>query len=156
MVPEPSDRDFRRLNKNGHPFKKGDIREDGFIFATYVKTKKTKDGFYKEKWLSPKAYQKQLDDQKTISKEWRKNRAKERRELIDSLKLEKGCSMCGYKDHAVALDFDHLNPEEKNFTIATKYLNIHIERLLKEIDKCQVLCANCHRVKTLRWLRNKK
>ena len=42
------------------------------------------------------------------------------------------------------IDFHHINPAEKNFTISE---NSHakFEILLKEIEKCIPLCANCHR-----------
>jgi hypothetical protein len=64
VVPEAPTADLRRLNKDGRPFKKGDIREDGFIFKTYQKTKVTSKGFYKELWLSPAAYQHALEKEK--------------------------------------------------------------------------------------------
>lgn len=140
--------DFRRLNKEGRPFRKGDTREDGFIFACYVKTRILSNGFYKEKWLSPKAYEKQIKDQRKSGDKWMAKRANERRKLIDEIKLSKGCLHCGYKKHAVALDFDHLNPSEKHFNISQYFITAPIKKLMKEINKCQILCANCHRVKT--------
>ena len=39
------------------PFKRGDVREDGFVFFAYTKTVKS-DGFFKEIWLSPDASEK--------------------------------------------------------------------------------------------------
>jgi 5-methylcytosine-specific restriction endonuclease McrA len=148
MVPEPPSQDLRRLNKEGRPFKKGDVREGGFVFVCYVRTVILNSGFYKEKWLSPKAYKKQIVDQRKAIEAWHKKRTKERRELIDSIKLSKGCLYCGYKAHAVALDFDHLDPTIKEFNISQNYITAPLKNLIKEIKKCQVLCANCHRVKT--------
>ena len=57
------------------------------------------------------------------------------------------CVRCGYSD-ARALDFDHAQPSTKSFNIC---LNLHqpLELLETEVKKCQLLCANCHRVKTL-------
>ena len=55
------------------------------------------------------------------------------------------CTDCGESDPMV-LDFDHRNPEEKHKTISQIMavgLGIHI--LEKEINKCDVRCANCHR-----------
>lgn len=150
MVSGAINNDLRRLNKNGRPFKKGDIREDGFVFFSYQKTRKIKDGFYRELWLSPEAYSKAIKNQKTSIKNCYKRKLDERRSFIDLIKLENGCALCGYKDHAVALDFDHINPLEKNFTIGTKYLTVSKKRLLQEIEKCRILCANCHRVETLK------
>lgn len=56
------------------------------------------------------------------------------------------CSKCGYKHNIAALDFHHLNPEEKEFQIDMRKLsNTSIDKLQKEINKCVLLCANCHR-----------
>jgi hypothetical protein len=148
VVSESSSNDLRRLNAEGRLFKKGDVREDGFIFRTYEKTKITKEGFYKESWLSPKAYE---NFQKCSRKAIDKHNARlaiERRELLDKIKMETGCIECGYKKHPVALDFDHIDPTKKEFTIGVSYASVSLKRLYKEIDKCQVLCANCHRIKT--------
>lgn len=53
------------------------------------------------------------------------------------------CKKCGEKKFYL-LDFHHRNPDEKDFTIAEK-IRIPLDKLKKEIDKCDVLCANCHR-----------
>lgn len=148
VVSESSSNDLRRLNAEGRPFKKGDVREDGYIFRTYQKTKITKEGFYKESWLSPKAYERfQHSSRKAIDKH-NARLVLERRKLLDQIKLKTGCIECGYKEHSVALDFDHIDPATKEFTIGTAYTSVSLKRLYKEIDKCQVLCANCHRIKT--------
>jgi len=55
------------------------------------------------------------------------------------------CSQCGYDKHTSALDFHHVDPETKKFTISSS-LNRSLKSLLEEIDKCVILCANCHRV----------
>lgn len=55
------------------------------------------------------------------------------------------CEICGYDKCIVALDFHHLNPEEKDFGIAqsTSYKNMDLLKL--EVNKCILVCANCHR-----------
>ena len=59
--------------------------------------------------------------------------------------LEKGgkCSICGYSKCIRALEFHHLNPEEKSFTVSQN-LNKAWKLLEMEIGKCVLLCANCH------------
>jgi hypothetical protein len=49
---------MKRLNpKTGLPFKRGDIREDGYLFWTYRYHKiVTKNGFFTEQWYNPKCY----------------------------------------------------------------------------------------------------
>ena len=52
------------------------------------------------------------------------------------------CEHCGYNKCIGALQFHHINPEEKDFAISKK--NKSFENLKKEIDKCILLCSNCH------------
>ena len=69
-----------------------------------------------------------------------------RRALINAVKIERGCSVCGYKSHAAALDFNHVRGDKK-FNISQDP-KVALSKLLAEIEKCDVLCANCHRVHT--------
>jgi hypothetical protein len=59
------------------------------------------------------------------------------------------CSICGYNKCFAALDFHHTNSCTKEFEMSTFVINACNERnkqiLLKEISKCIILCANCHR-----------
>ena len=68
------------------------------------------------------------------------------KEACDKIKLEAGCCECGYNTNAYALDFDHINPAEKEFNISKRLQQYCWEKLKKEIDKCRVMCANCHRI----------
>ena len=55
------------------------------------------------------------------------------------------CEKCGYDKNMSALEFHHLHPEEKEFTKDSRNLERHSdEEILKEFDKCILLCANCH------------
>jgi hypothetical protein len=56
-----------------------------------------------------------------------------------------GCSICGEK-HPAALDFHHINKEEKEYNIYDMIgSNRSKAAILAEIKKCKILCANCHR-----------
>lgn len=68
------------------------------------------------------------------------------RTFLRNYKLEKGCSVCGFNKHYVALDFDHHDPANKTFSLNSWPGSW--EKLYGEITKCNVLCANCHRIKT--------
>lgn len=62
--------------------------------------------------------------------------------------LSKGgkCERCGYDKNISALEFHHRDPKEKNFQIdIRKFSNSNLDSLQKELDKCELLCANCHR-----------
>jgi 5-methylcytosine-specific restriction endonuclease McrA len=54
------------------------------------------------------------------------------------------CANCGSLDE---LEFDHIDPKTKKFSIASK-LAMKYENLLIELAKCQLLCSACHRIKT--------
>ena len=54
------------------------------------------------------------------------------------------CSSCGYDRYIGSLEFHHVNPEGKDFTLAYAK-NTNFEKIKSELDKCIVLCANCHR-----------
>ena len=54
------------------------------------------------------------------------------------------CSKCGYNKCVGALDFHHLDPTEKDASWQKMRL-WNKSKLLKELDKCILLCANCHR-----------
>jgi len=55
------------------------------------------------------------------------------------------CELCGYNKCEGALHFHHLNPQEKDFTISQRNLGLtNLEEFYKEVDKCILVCANCH------------
>ena len=68
-------------------------------------------------------------------------------EWLRLYKLEHGCIDCGYRAHAVALDFDHRPDEIKLFGLASAGGRAPAS-VRAEAAKCDVRCANCHRVVT--------
>jgi DNA invertase Pin-like site-specific DNA recombinase len=78
---------------------------------------------------------------------WRKRKKKELVEYKGGC-----CEKCGYNKSIEVLQFHHLDPNEKDFTISGK--SYSIERLKKEVDKCILVCANCH-IEIHEELRNK-
>lgn len=70
------------------------------------------------------------------------------RDLYFAFKKQFSCEKCGNDDFRV-LDFDHLDRSKKSFNISNGLSHGYsIETLLAEAKKCQVLCSNCHRIKT--------
>ncbi len=55
------------------------------------------------------------------------------------------CRVCGYDRYAGALDFHHLDEKTKKFDLSTKGLTRSWVKTKAEIDKCILVCANCHR-----------
>lgn len=88
--------------------------------------------------LSPDEYNiKRKKDKVRNVINWRKDK---KAKLVDY----KGgcCQNCGYKKSIGALEFHHIDPNEKDFTISAK--SYAYERLKKEVDKCILVCSNCH------------
>jgi hypothetical protein len=67
--------------------------------------------------------------------------------MVATLKLETGCADCGYATDPDALEFDHVRGA-KIGTVNYLVSSGSLERLLDEIDKCEVVCANCHRLRS--------
>ena len=70
--------------------------------------------------------------------------------IRDSIKIEGikylggECNRCGYKKCIAALDFHHKSSDTKEFNITGGNLK-SFEKIKPELDKCELLCANCHR-----------
>lgn len=73
-----------------------------------------------------------------------KKRGLERK--IKAVNLKGGCcSKCGYKKNYGALHFHHLDPSIKEEELdIRKFSNGKWDKALKELEKCVLLCANCH------------
>jgi hypothetical protein len=55
------------------------------------------------------------------------------------------CKRCGYNEHYAAMQFHHIDPKEKSFM--WNKLRLKSEKKIKtELDKCELLCANCHAI----------
>ncbi len=55
------------------------------------------------------------------------------------------CQCCGYDKYQGSLEFHHLDPTKKDFTIAHARLTKFDKEIKDELDKCILVCANCHR-----------
>lgn len=103
----------------------------------------------KEKYLRRKS----LQDEYT--REWYRNHA-EKNVLKKHLRKEKmvmykggKCSICGIEyngENGAIFDFHHINPEEKEYRPSTSSSIADWERVKKELDKCILVCSNCHRL----------
>ncbi len=55
------------------------------------------------------------------------------------------CTKCGYSKNSSALCFHHIDPKTKSFPIDIRRCsNSSWDNLIKEADKCMLLCLNCH------------
>lgn len=68
--------------------------------------------------------------------------------FVDNYKMNEGCNRCGFSEHPVALQMNHINPANKLKTISQLVKKGVMETIKAELLKCEVLCANCHAVHT--------
>jgi len=89
-----------------------------------------------------------MEDRQRSAKRNRAN-ADAKRAAIAAYKITMGCADCGYNENAFALEFDHKPNTKGNKTVASMMYNSW-EAIWREIDKCEVVCSNCHAIRTLR------
>lgn len=75
---------------------------------------------------------------------YQKNRYRKFRDLINKIKIKKGCFMCGDKRYQ-CLEFHHKDPKTKLFNVGIGFSKSK-EAFETEIKKCAIICANCHRM----------
>lgn len=135
----------KKLHKEAHPKRK------------YCSRKCSSKAYYNR--LTPeekekrKEYQRErhrirvLEDGESIARQRRRTRKNSQavRRIVAGYKTRTGCVDCGYNAHACALDFDHVSDDKfKAISRIRSLVRIH-----DEMQKCEVVCANCHRVRTL-------
>ncbi len=93
-------------------------------------------------------YAKRSPEQKAEKQRKEKERAFVNIKAVHDYKAEKGCMDCGEKD-PIVLEFDHRIRADKSFDISNALrLGTSIDKILVEMEKCDVVCANCHRRRT--------
>jgi len=83
---------------------------------------------------------------KSPCKECRKNRYETLTPIKQRLVGYKGgkCAVCGYGKYIGALVFHHRDPTKKDFPVGGN-CSLSLKKLIPEVDKCVLLCINCHR-----------
>jgi hypothetical protein len=82
------------------------------------------------------------DVQRSRSKE----RYEKQRAAVSAVKA-RPCADCGVQYPSHVMDFDHREPAKKKFQISHNYMR-PMKSIMAEIAKCDVVCANCHRIRT--------
>jgi formate-dependent nitrite reductase cytochrome c552 subunit len=67
--------------------------------------------------------------------------------LLDQLR-DRPCTDCGGRFEPCAMDFDHRDPRSKRSAVTRLIGRAGIETILEEAAKCDIVCANCHRLRT--------
>jgi hypothetical protein len=61
---------------------------------------------------------------------------------------DRPCALCGKSFSVLCMDFHHRDPSTKLFSLGHSHAQYRPNKVLKEIEKCDVYCANCHRLIT--------
>jgi len=106
---------------------------------------------YWKKW-----YSKNKEHFKSLVNKHKQNRRKRFQEIINQYK-DKPCIVCGESFDPCVMEFSHKDGTEKKFRISDAGRKIYsIDKLVEEIEKCDVICACCNRIiKTEEYLKSK-
>lgn len=119
--------------------------------SEFNRNKSRKDGHHSICRICMKLY---LQSHYKNNTEYYKNKSRKAEQLshhiITSIKSNTPCNDCGKYYDPICMDFDHVNPLDKSFGIcgSFKSLGLSLLKILKEIEKCDVVCSNCHRLRT--------
>ncbi len=67
--------------------------------------------------------------------------------VIEGLK-RRPCSDCGQRFHPAAMDFDHVRGKKRMDICRLRKHKVSLKTVLSEISKCDLVCSNCHRIRT--------
>lgn len=84
---------------------------------------------------------------KSVQREFQRVWKNSRTDRLRQLKENKPCTDCGLIYHIAAMEWDHLPGSTKVRNLANMQ-QYSLKRVLEEIDKCELVCANCHRIRT--------
>lgn len=127
------------LKKYGLKTCKITINTETHRFCPRCETLKHRDNFYTRRGVyGSSVYCKNCTSDQTIERS---------REFKNKCVEYKGgeCIKCGYNKYNGALEFHHTDPNEKDFSISMSKLLKFDNVIKKELDKCILLCSNCHK-----------
>lgn len=101
--------------------------------------KKLSEYYYKKKESDPEWY----EAKKARENKKNRERSEKNRKIINEFKSQ-GCSRCGYNEHPAALDCHHVR--DKKFSLGSRLSRATKQQITEELEKCIVLCSNCHRI----------
>ena len=117
-------------------YKTHTLKETAAAFNTSISTIKLIVTTYKNKKLTP-------DERITNNYKHVKSFRKQNKDKAIAFGGGK-CSVCGYDKCVDSFDFHHLDPNKKDFSISQN-MNKAWHKIQAELEKCILLCANCHR-----------
>lgn len=143
----PSDKATKRCSKCGGAKNKSEFRTNAARYDGLQGFCKECEDLNKAAW-----YRKNLEKAKKDRKASKETRRKEMMDYVGEYLKEHPCVDCGEKDIQV-LDFDHVRGKKLG-NVSNMLAGVRsFETMKKEIEKCEVRCANCHRRKTVKQLK---
>lgn len=104
---------------------------------------------YKDKEKQREAQRKWANDNRSSITSYQKSHSRKNVETIRKLKESKPCMDCGNHYPYPAMQFDHLPGTEKLGNVSTMVSkNYSMVKVMEEISKCDLVCANCHAIRT--------
>ena len=129
-----------KLKSNFQRFKDQTKKEHGeFRFCTGCKKEVPTKEFYTKGGIKhSSSYCKICTNQQAIKRQ--------RQTKLKMIEYKGGsCEICGYDKSPAAMEFHHKEPSKKEFTIAHARHRSFDDKMKIELDKCLLVCANCHR-----------
>lgn len=117
--------------------------------SDFYKNKSRKDGLQNKcKECSSKKTKEHYKDNKQYYLDRSKDQKLRNKKFIYNYLLGKVCNDCNQKFPPECMDFDHVNGDKTDSVCRMAGMGVSINKLKKEILKCEIRCANCHRIKT--------
>jgi hypothetical protein len=126
-----------KIPKDIKEFNKNKARKDGLSTMCKICNRENSKKYYQTKGTSHKQY--------VVSKN--KERKKDVKLYLLHIFLHSSCKDCGTKDHRV-FEFDHVRGVKSYDVSVMASRGISLEKVKEEISKCDIVCANCHRIRT--------
>lgn len=114
----------------------------------YLVCKKCRGNYYQRNKDKIKKYR---DSRIEITRKYTKHYREDTKIIMAQLKIN-GCAICGYDKCINALDFHHVNSGDKKFPVGSN--TITHKDFIEELQKCVLLCSNCHREITFGEIQN--
>ena len=106
---------------------------------------------YKDRETQLEAQREHYRNNKEIYLNHQRERSKKLKQWWLDFKSKLSCTECG-ENHPSCLDFHHKNKDDKKYSIGRMVSRYSKISMMEEIEKCKILCSNCHR--KLHWNEN--